>query len=150
MAQEVLRHSDLQDIQTYYMREPASGLWLLEYGNTFVGLIAVDATQTAGKANKGEKRKPKTAVIRHFHVEENFRTANIQDDLLAYAVDNAFERDLKLERIEAFDSPLVPYLRPCFRAAGFELDHHTKTVGILRWTLGTRYLEREKWSKKSN
>jgi len=146
----VLRHGDLSDVQEYYSQTAASGFWLLEYGDTFVGLIAVDATQASRKEKKtsqGETRPPRTALIRHFYVEEAFRGSNIQNDLLKHAVSHAFEKDAKLERIEAPDSPLVSYLRPCLRSAGFELDHHTKKVGFLRWNLGTRYLERKDWNK---
>ncbi|KAH9486888.1 hypothetical protein JR316_0000953 [Psilocybe cubensis] len=149
MTQEILRYPDLADISKYYFQQPSSGLWLLEYGQTFVGLIAMDAATPSGKTKKIEKQ-PKTAVIRHFYVEEQFRPSKIQDDLLKYAVDHAFNNDPKLERIEASDSPLVSYLRPCLRSAGFELDHHTKKVGILQWNLGVRYLDRETWSKKAN
>jgi GNAT superfamily N-acetyltransferase len=145
----VLRHGDLSNVQEYYSRPAASGFWLLEYGNTFVGLIAVDATQ-AKKTGQGETRPPKTALIRHFYVEEPFRSSNIQDDLLKHAVNHAFEKDAKLERIEAPDSPLVAYLRPCLRSAGFELDHHTKKVGFLKWNLGIRYLERKAWNTKED
>ncbi|KDR85042.1 hypothetical protein GALMADRAFT_83372 [Galerina marginata CBS 339.88] len=153
LTQEVIRHPDLVNIRTYYSKSPASGFWLLEYGKTFVGLIAVDAPKHPSKTDRqanGAEKAPKTALIRHFYVEEAFRTANIQDDLLSYAVNHAFNNDPKLERIEASDSPLMHYLRPCLRVAGFELDHHTKTVGILKWSLGTRYLERARWSKKSD
>lgn len=119
----------------------------------FVGLIAIDANKPSrkdSKASKTEEKQPKTALVRHFYVEESFRPSNIQDDLLKHAVDHAFNSDPKLERIEAADSPLVPYLRPCLRSAGFELDHHTKKVGIFKWALGVRYLERGKWAKKSD
>ena len=100
-------------------------------------------------AQKGTK-PPKTALIRHFYVEEPFRSSNIQDDLLKHAVNYAFERDAKLERIEAPDSPLIGYLRPCLRSTGFELDHHTKKVGLLRWNLGIRYLERKSWNREKD
>ncbi|KAJ3507709.1 hypothetical protein NLJ89_g6151 [Agrocybe chaxingu] len=135
LTQDVLRYTDMSDIPGYYSRSPASGLWLLEFGNTFVGLIGMDASPP--KKITGEQKVPHTALVRHFHVEESFRRSNVQDDLLDYAVKHAFNTDPKLERIEATDSPLVPYLRTCLRAAGFELDHHTKKIGILQWNLGT-------------
>ncbi|KAF8168051.1 hypothetical protein B0H34DRAFT_684021 [Crassisporium funariophilum] len=152
-AQEVLRFQDLQDVNNYYSRKPASGFWILEYGERFVGLIAIDANQesASSKASKSqethadERTQPKTATIRHFYVEEAFRGSNIQDDLLQHGVNYAFERDPTLQRIEAFDSPLVPYLRSCLRTAGFELDHNTKKVGLLGWNMGVRYLSRNEW-----
>lgn len=148
ITREVLRYPDLQDISRYYSA-PASGIWILEYGGKYVGFIAIDATQPSEQENKDEDRV-RTAVIRHFHVEEMYRRAKPQDDLLNFAVEQAFENDSKLERIEATDSPLISYLRPCFRAQGFELDHYTKKVGILGWKMGKRYLERERWSKSQS
>ncbi|CAA7266484.1 unnamed protein product [Cyclocybe aegerita] len=112
LTQDVLRYTDMSDISGYYSRSPASGLWLLEFGNTFVGLIAMDAPPA--KKVKDEQKAPQTALIRHFHVEESFRKSNIQDDLLDYAVKHAFNTDPKLERIEATDSPLILYLRRHF------------------------------------
>ncbi|KIM48156.1 hypothetical protein M413DRAFT_439880 [Hebeloma cylindrosporum] len=151
LTQKALRHGDLSNVLEYYSRQPASGFWILEYGDTFVGLIAMDATQLSGKEKKSAQNKaPKTALIRHFYVEEQFRRSNVQEDLLKHAVKHAFEKDAKLERIEAPDSPLIGYLRPCLRSMGFELDHHTKKVGFLRWNLGTRYLERESWNKEKD
>ncbi|KAF8912711.1 hypothetical protein CPB84DRAFT_1759318 [Gymnopilus junonius] len=150
LTQEVIRHSDVLNIQTYYSKPPASGFWLLEYGNDFVGLIAVDASQPTERRPKGENRPPKTALIRHFYVEEAYRGAYIQDDLLTHAINHAFNADPKLERIEALESPLITYVRKSLRSAGFEPGSTTRQVGILRWNMGTRYLEREKWSKKSN
>ena len=148
-AQEVLRSSDLHDIPAYYSRKPGSGFWLLEFGNTFVGLIAVDTTNSKNQLEKSSASESKgttttTATIRHFYVAESFRQANIQEDLLQYAVKAAFS-DSKVQRIEAFDSPLVPYLRDCLRKAGFKLDHNTKKVGLLGWSLGVRYLNRDEW-----
>jgi len=136
----------LYDIPTYYSNKPGSGFWLLEYGETFVGLIAVDATNKP-KSSSTNETKGKTATIRHFFVEEAFRGTNIQEDLLEHAVKHAF-KDPKVQRIEAFDSPLVPYLRACLRNTGFQLDHNTKKIGLLGWSLGVRYLDRDEWKEK--
>lgn len=149
LTQEALRHEDIKDIQKYYSKKPASGFWLLEHGDTFVGLIGIDASKSNVKPPKGEAVPPRTAFIRHFHVEENYHQANIQDDLLEYAINHAFNKDPTLERIKVVDSPLLSYRRSSLRKAGFELDQHTKTIGILRWKLGTRYLERNKWIKST-
>ena len=139
-AQEVLRSPDLRDISAYYSRDPGSGFWLLEYGDQFVGLIAVDASS---KPNESES-KGKTVTIRHFYVDEAYRVANVQEDLLQHAVNHAFS-DPKVQRIEAFDSPLLPYIRACLQKTGFRLDHYTKKIGLLRWSLGVRYLHRDEW-----
>lgn len=135
MTQEVIRHEDLRSISDYYSKNPASGFWILEYGNKFVGLIALDAAQHSSK----------TGLIRHFYVDEMYRPANIQDDLLKHAVNYAFAKSSSLQRIEAQDSPLVPYLRPCLRKAGFALEHPTEHVGVFRWKLVKCYLEKGDW-----
>lgn len=148
-TKEILRRNDLKDIQKHYSADAASGFFILELGEVFIGLIAIDASQPTRKPAKGETRPPRTAIIRHFHVEEAYQKVNIQGDLLKCAVDHAFTKDPKLQRIEASDSPLAAYLRPCLREAGFELDHHTTSIGLLRWKLGTRILERKTWEEKS-
>lgn len=152
-AQEVLRAPDLRNISAHYSRDPGSGFWLFKYGDDIIGLIAVDASNkpddddksSASKSkSSASKSKSKTATIRHFYVDEPYRVANVQEDLLEHAVKHAFS-DPKVQRIEAFDSPLVPYLRACLRNAGFQLDHNTKKIGLLRWNLGVRYLNRDEW-----
>jgi hypothetical protein len=144
LTEEAARHPDLQDIPHYY-QDSASGLFIFEMGDTYIGFIAIDATQPDEK----DPQKPKTALIRHFHVDEKFRKVNAQKDLLDYAVSRAFNEDTGLQRIQATDSPLLEYQRSCLRAYGFELDHHTKSVGIQRWKMGVRYLEREKWQTQA-
>ena len=136
----------MRNISAHYSRDPGSGFWLLEYGDDIIGLIAVDASNKPDDdKSSASKSKGKTATIRHFYVDEPYRVANIvQEDLLDHAVKHAFS-DPKVQRIEAFDSPLVPYLRTCLGKAGFQLDHNTKKVGILRWSLGVRYLNRNEW-----
>lgn len=136
----------MRDISAHYSRDPGSGFWLLEYGDQIIGFIAVDASTKPDKSSSASKSKGKgiTATIRHFYVDEAYRVANIQEDLLEHAVKHAFS-DPKVERIEAFDSPLVPYLRACLRNAGFQLDHNTKKVGLFRWSLAVRCLNRDEW-----
>jgi RimJ/RimL family protein N-acetyltransferase len=128
----------LRNISAYYSRDPGSGFWLLEYGDHFVGLIASD------KPNKTSASEFKTATIRHFYVDQTYRTTNVQEDLLQHAVKHAFS-DSKVQRIEAFDSPFVPYIRVCLQSAGFQLDHYTKKFILLRWSVGVRYLNRDEW-----
>lgn len=145
-------------IAEHYTLSPASGFWILEYGNRFVGLIALDASRDAipppaqiegdGGAKKAKQAEtPRTAIIRHFYVDEAFRGARIQNDLLTHAVDYAFSNDPSLVAIEATDSPLASYTREALRKAGFQLDHYTDKVGILGWKLGVRVLERSEWKK---
>ena len=98
------------------------------------------------KAKPGPPKQPSFVIS---HVEEAYQKINIQADLLKRAVDHAFSKDPKLQRIEAPDSPLAAYLRPCLREAGFELDHHTQAIGLLRWKLGTRVMERKTWEERA-
>lgn len=148
-AQEILRAPDLRNISAHYSRDPASAFWLFQYGDDIIGLIAVDASNKLdddekSSASKSKSSKSKTAIIRHFYVDEPYRVANLQEDLLEHAVKHAFS-DPKVQRIEAFDSPLVPYLRACLRNAGFQHNHNTKKIGLLGWNLGVRYLNRDEW-----
>ena len=143
LTQEVVRYEDLRNIPRYY-KDPASGVFIFDMGDTYIGFIAIDAMQSTN----GDRKGPKTAVIRHFHVDERFRKINAQKDLLNHAVCHAFDKDRELQRIQATDSPLLAYQGSCLRAYGFELDHHTKTVGIQKWKMGVRYLERERWAQK--
>ena len=145
-AQEILRGPDLRNISVHYSRDRGSGFWLFEHEGQIIGLIAVDASNKPddGDKSSASKSKGKAATIRHFYVDEPYRVANVQEDLLEHAVKHAFS-DPKVQRIEAFDSPLVPYLRACLRNAGFQLGHNTKKIGILKWSLGVRYLNRDEW-----
>ncbi|TFK41108.1 hypothetical protein BDQ12DRAFT_424841 [Crucibulum laeve] len=145
-VQEVLRYPDMHNPSGYYSRSPASGFWILEYGGRFVGLISLDASPEV-KPETSTDKSP-SALIRHFYVDEPYRGSGIQDDLLAFAVKHAFDRDTSLEVIRAPDSPLKLYARKSLVAAGFVLEDFTETVGILGWKLGTRILKRKDWERR--
>jgi Acetyltransferase (GNAT) family len=158
--QDALQKPDVLNILGYYSRSASSGFWILEYGERFVGLIALDAsfdstddetintkTVTKKKRISNSKGTSPTATIRHFYIDEPFRTSGIQSDLLIHAVQHAFGSDPALRRIRAPDSPLVPYARGALRQAGFQLDQHTEKVGLLGWKLGMRILEKADWKK---
>lgn len=152
----------MADFAAYYSRSPSSGLWILDYGSTFVGLIALDASLTATTneplAEQATRRKAKihakgtspTATIRHFYVVENYRSSNIQDDLLSHALSQAFQADSTLQRVQAVDSPLIGYVRHSLRKAGFQLEKHTEKVGVFGWKIGTRVLERKEYGKEKD
>lgn len=156
LASDTLLRPDIPDIRSYYKRSPASGFWILEYGANFVGLIALDASidsesdrlaskETIAKAKK--KGTSRIAKIRHFYVEEPYRVAGIQKDLLDHAVRHAFTSSSAVEVIKAADSPLLTYIRECLRSAGFQLQKHTDKVGVFGWKLGERTLEKADWEK---
>lgn len=155
LAQEVLRRPDVRDLKTYYARSPSSGFWILEYGVRFIGIIALDASPdsmsdgpTTTKKNEPVKKSSSTATIRHFFVEEEYRSSDIQTDLLVYALRHGFRSYDTIQQIRASDSPLVPYARQTLRSFGFQLEEHIDKVGIFGWKLGVRILERAEWEKR--
>jgi len=156
LVSDALLRPDIVNIRSYYQRSPASGFWILEYGEKFVGLIALDASvdsesdSLASKETIDKTKKKGTssiATIRHFYVEEPYRVVGIQKDLLDYAVRHAFNSAPTIQAIKAADSPLLPYTRECLRSLGFQLQKHTSQVGILGWKLGERILEKGDWEK---
>lgn len=154
----------MSDIPGYYSRSAASGFWILEYGGLFVGLIALDAnsepspdlpatTSTGAKQQKvGKKQQAKgttsTAIIRHFYVDDAYRSTGIQEDLLTHALRFAFDADPGLQVVKAPDSPLIPYVRRCLRDASFALEENTRKVGVFGWQLGMRALGRDDWERR--
>jgi len=161
MTQDTLHRMDLVNMQSYYMRSPFSGLWILEYGEVFVGLIALDASSDSesndlvssldsGKKVEYKKGTSRIATIRHFYVEEQFRGIGMQKDLLDHALRHTFSSISPVRTIKAADSPLVPYVKECLRSAGFQLQKHTDKVGLFAWKLGQRILERDDWEKAGN
>ena len=158
--QQVLHRPDLAHIESWYSRSPSSGVWILEFGDKFVGLIALDAsldsTSTAAvsgkdaltkRGNKVEYSKGTsyTAVIRHFYVDEGYRPAGAQHDLLQFALKHAFENDPAVQEIQCDDTPLRKYVSDALKKAGFQLEWQTEKIGILGWQNSVRTLSREKW-----
>ncbi|KAJ7786376.1 hypothetical protein B0H16DRAFT_1490238, partial [Mycena metata] len=142
LTQDALRAPDMkQNIVSYYSRSPASGFWIVDYDEGFVGLVAIDAS-----TNPLDPTTSPTAVIRHFFVQDPYPASGIQDDLLSHAIHHCFNADSGIvQRIEADDSPLVRYVQTSLKEAGFVLERHTQTVGAFRWKLGLRSLRRDVW-----
>ena len=46
---DILSQPDINDVKGYYSRDPSTGLWIYEYGQNFVGLVAIDTTNTDAK-----------------------------------------------------------------------------------------------------
>ncbi|KAG6878397.1 hypothetical protein C0993_007579 [Termitomyces sp. T159_Od127] len=149
-TQEVLRGPDMIDMFAYYSRHPASGLWICEFGDLFVGLIALDITSemVIRKGKKTFGKSPTSAMIRHFYVDEVYRSSGIQEDMLTHALRTAFNAEPALKVVDAYDSQLIPYVRNCLRDASFVLEENTKRIGVFGWQLGKRSLSREEWEKK--
>ncbi|KAF9460849.1 hypothetical protein BDZ94DRAFT_1265273, partial [Collybia nuda] len=156
-VQAALKGPDLSNISEYYSQSPSSGLWILDYKEQFVGLIALDAFQgtpamsktTLGKRAQKSSGVASTATIRHFYVDEAYRDSGIQADLLDHAVRVAFGSDPSLQCIKASDSSLITYMRTCLRDTGFQLECITGRIGVYRWKVGQRTLERTDWERKN-
>ena len=166
----VLRRPDLVDMPAYYSRSPASGFWILEYGDRFVGFIALDASLDADSdaavapapagpskrvAAKDGGRKAAAvatskgtapvATIRHFYVDEPYRPAGMADDLLAFALGHAFGADQRLEAVRAHANPLYAYVGQSLAKHGFVLEKKLDRVGALRWQNTAHILQKDAW-----
>lgn len=159
----MLRRPDMYQIEPYYTRSPASGVWILEYGEKFVGLICVDASmdslseETLNDANKDDnqylqkkwkKGTSSTANIRHFFAMEQYRSTDIQEDLLEYAVKKVFEADKTVQSIYVTENTLDSWTSRAYQRQGFVVEKTVGKVGILGWELRTRVLTRKRWEDR--
>ncbi|KAL0580400.1 hypothetical protein V5O48_001645 [Marasmius crinis-equi] len=154
LAQETLKGPDIPDMLAHYGRSPASGLFVLEFDGNPVGIAAVDAsldaeTKTVAPPNKTRARgTSETAVLRHFYVDEPYRTVNIQNDLLQHALRHTFTAKSPPQRVKAVCSSLTNYLEHCLKEEGFTLQGAEGSLGIFGWKTGIWVLERERFQKK--
>lgn len=158
---DLLRRPDVADIANYYRRSPSSGFFILEYAGNFVGLIAIDASKDSqsqdtlmdkGKPSSSLKSKPKgtssVATIRHFYIEEPYRKAGIQKDLLAHAIQHAFKADNAVKEIKVTTSSLILYAQKCIHDAGFVLEKPIGKFGVYGWKSDLLVLRRAHWEKQ--
>lgn len=157
-VENVLRRLDLLNLQAYYARSPASGLWLLEYGDKIIGLITVDASMDATndatvtkeprdvlRAALDQKGTSPVATIRHFFAEEAYRRVKIEDDLLQFAVESTFKAEKKVKSVRALGSTLRPAILDSLRRNKFSKGDRVESVGILSWDVCWYTLERSRW-----
>ncbi|KAI0067681.1 hypothetical protein BV25DRAFT_1846818 [Artomyces pyxidatus] len=158
-AERVLREVDLLDMGAYYARSPASGFYILEYGDKIIGLIALDASKDStneipvtGKLSDAQREQllhgkgtSAVATIRHFFAEEAFRRTGIEEDLLEYAVRKAFEVGKEIKTIRAVASPLRPTVRDALRKAGFVEGDNIIKVGVMKEPLSWWMLQKSRW-----
>jgi hypothetical protein len=119
----------------------------MEYGKNFVGLIAVDAKQDidqGDKKKKSSKQANTEATIKHLYIDEPYRSTGIQEDLLAYAIRQAFETP-SIETIKVEGSPLITYVHRALLSTGFVEGHKVKSLGLLKWPLYEMVLDRTRW-----
>ena len=164
-----MRRPDFANLQKYYARSPSSGLFILEYGDKFVGLIAIDASKDSqseqGLVKQTEQGKSviadetrnffssgtsSVATIRHFYVEEHFRKSNVQQDLLAFAARHVFTMARDVKVLKASATPLLGYKYTCLRELGFSVEKQASKLGILGWRVDAMSLERVRWEKESS
>ncbi|KIY72791.1 hypothetical protein CYLTODRAFT_417573 [Cylindrobasidium torrendii FP15055 ss-10] len=134
-TQTILHGPDMTSLYEYYNKS-GNGFWLLEYGDTKVGFIAAE-------------RKGDTTHVTHLYVDEPFRKAHAQNDLLEYAIKEAFSTD-GIVAVTGETSPFSAYIGKAYKTLGFfQASSGTKRVGIYRWKVGQTWrLSREEWESK--
>lgn len=163
-----MHRPDFADLQKYYARSPSSGIFILEYGSKFVGLIAIDASKDSQsdqalvkKTEKGYILVDKTknfysegtssvANIRHFYVEERFRKSNVQQDMLAFAARHVFTTTQDVKVLKASATPLLDYKYNCLRNLGFSVEKQAGKLGVLGWRIDAMSMERARWERDQN
>ncbi|KAF8626526.1 hypothetical protein AX15_004831 [Amanita polypyramis BW_CC] len=145
-AQEILRRQDAADFAHYYSGVPGSGLWIVEYGEKFVGLIAMDAKEDDKKNKKNVSKRVNQATIRHFYVDEPFRSTGIQDDLLAHAIRHTFETS-SIVTVNVEGNPLTSYVQKALRSAGFVQGNKLRSIGLFGWQLHEMVLDKARWKE---
>lgn len=80
---------------------------------------------------------------------EEYRSALMQEDLLHFAVEQAFSTDRKVKKIKAVDSALQPWAGAALAKEGFATEKQLGKIGILSWAVRSRVLTREKWEQTS-
>ncbi|KAH7883638.1 hypothetical protein F5I97DRAFT_1813751 [Phlebopus sp. FC_14] len=166
LVTDVLHRPDLADIEKYYTRSRSSGFFILEHDNNFIGFIAVDASKDSQSVHslikKGEEGKvvqpnlkdllsdgtSSMATIRHFYVEEPYRKAGAQDDLLRFALRHSFTSTDDVRSIQTTTSPLLGYVQRSVRDFGFRVERTDGEIGVYRWTLETVNLDKVRWDEK--
>lgn len=146
-TKKTLASEDIVTLESYYKRSPASGFWLLEYGEKFIGLIAVDAPKPR-ISKKSSDAVPTYATIRHFYVQEPYRGISMQTDLLLFAIDQVFKNDHNIQSIRASSSALSDYIGTALINAGFRVLEQAGKIGVFRWKITVYELTRAQWETK--
>ncbi|KAG9314404.1 hypothetical protein JVU11DRAFT_5201 [Chiua virens] len=168
VATDLMHRADFADLK-YYARSPSSGLFILEYGDKFVGLVAIDASTDSQSEERIVKKNKKgriqvvdkhrdfystgtssVATIRHFFVEERFRKSDVQQDILEFAARHVFSKSKQVKILKASSTPLVGYKYNAFRKLGLSVEKQSGKVGILGWRVDMMSLERAKWEENQN
>lgn len=152
----------MQNPLKHYTLSSASGFYILEHKKKPIGLIALDASpsHSAPKASKLKAdTTAETAIIRHFFVEEAYRVAGVQADLLEFAVSRAFAANSlsRLRRVRVVSSDLESYKADTLRAAKFHpvsnwdgTEPQEWKVGVYGWRSRWVEVTREEWAKRGD
>lgn len=158
-----MRRPDFANLQKYYGRSPSSGLFILEYGGKFIGIVAIDASKDSQseesfvkKTEQGHILADQTknfytsgtssvASIRHFYVEEQFRKSNVQQDILAFAARHVFTTAQDVKVLKSLATPLLGYKYDSLRELGFSIEKQAGKLGIFGWKVDAMSLERARW-----
>lgn len=125
-------------------------------------MIAIDASQDSESVQRLEspadgkpsaekksafssKGTSSTATIRHFSVDELFRKADVQDDLVAYVTRYVFSNSKDVKKIKIMTSSLLDYVPKSFGKYGFTVDRLVEKVGIYGWRVEVMGLDRARW-----
>lgn len=154
-TQKSLAKPDIADPKTYYGRSPASGFWILEFGDSFVGLIALDASIDGASddisftvlPSKGTSR---VAQIRHIYVVEAYRPARAEIDLLEHAINHAFKTNRDVQVIKHTTSDLNSYVGKALVQCGFVAVKSGSPMGVFGWKTTCYELTRESWEARTS
>ena len=153
------------DIPAYYARSPASGFFILQYGEKIIGLVAIDASTDAttdkpiikdAKFTAEESKQllhgkgtSRVATIRHFFTEEAYRSTGIEEDLLRHAVGCAF-KDAAVMTVRMAVSPFKRTLLQELNKLGFTFGDSDGKLGPFGWQWQWYTLSRSRWEKTPN
>jgi hypothetical protein len=98
--------------------------------------------------NSGSQVASKIATIRHFYVVEPYRLAGIQNDLLRHALSSMFADNSAIETALAHNNPLLPYVTKSLTEAGFQWGECVERLGVFRWQVKLRSLDRADFLSK--
>lgn len=164
-----MHRPDFVNLQKYYARSPSSGLFILEYADKFIGLVAIDASRDS-ESERGFVKKTEqghvlatdkiknfyttgtssVATIRHFFVEERFRKSNVQQDILAFAARHVFTTAQDVKVLKASATPLLDYKYNSLRELGFSVEKQVGKLGIFGWRVDAMSLERARWERNQS
>jgi hypothetical protein len=133
----------------YYTRSGTAGrgLWLLDFGDKFIGLVALDRESSDGEGNSGKGGD--TATVRHLYVEEAYRSTEVQDDLLRHALGVAFGVP-DVQRVVLRSDGVQRYVDECAKRCALRAVDRGDAFGLRGWRPLTWEISREQWTSSSS